>query len=1405
MTATTMAEDLLQVGALVKDRWEVVKKIGGGGFGEIYEGRDLQNQEAVALKLESASQPKQVLKMEVAVLKKLQGKDHVCRFISCGRNERFNYVVMSLQGRNLAELRRSQVRGTFSISTTLRLGIQMLRAVQAVHDVGFLHRDIKPSNFTIGRLHQDVRKVYLLDFGLARQYTNSAGEVRTPRPVAGFRGTVRYASINAHKNLEMGRHDDLWSLLYMLVEFATGHLPWRKIKDKEQVGLMKEKCDHRMLLKSLPSEFKQFLEHVQGLKYYDKPNYQFLQGLIEGMIQRKNIKETDPYDWERGSGDGSLTTTTTSTPPHHGKETPGLAGIMAATPITADMPCANTEDGELDGNLSIQDNVPPQAARLDREVADINLNIRKPQLEVLNNVGHDFNRVNGGKPFAQPGDQDKGEVIPSQTGSNDKAEAQVNGDVNKNLDTGFALANGEITGSTYAGELRDVAQEANLQGDGEIPSGLLERAGSTEGGQQENVMDNVAGATGFSQNVGLDVEAFPVRHALLGLHEQVEMVDILEEEGKMGSAEAPVLNIEAVEENISFKDGMYDEGRIGEEEVKELSSRNGILSPAQGPNGVLQDILQEEEQEKADDLKPSQSYQEESNGDNAVHETRTERTMLAKEKTSFADIALPIPSDAASESNQPDKDNESFPEKDIDTKEKSGDDIELESPMAPGIVRTPSPSPPRPASNKKWILSFEDSSGEEEQEDQKGQFQVLHAATPEPPRPQQVNRDMHKDEKTETSRSIVDSDVEQKDQPGAVYDEQERIQSGSSVSEHAASPPEPRQEQTSTASSDQEDRRARDIEIHQELRIERYEGYVEEKMTVEGVIPSSTSFRATTTYPKAHDDKEVIQEIVFNSGVGSAAHDAPSSRSEPSSPVSSRLSKSTYSVPDEGDPSHGSKKKDSTKERESQSASDRELSRTPELFSDREEDVVLQQKDFLPKSSPRQEEAADEAIENEDVELPLSKEGNSKSDTSVSETVEGQKTVVTLPLGRDTKPQDVETSKGQRSDPDLSPTVKAPELPEMDQTSHSDLSTVVPTAVSVEQNGLDLKRAESQDLTRAGSQEFTLEDNGKDKLVENGPSGEIFRSDSIDIQQSLQEEEVATVKEVFQSSENQATEKVIKPSRIPVHSPQVGRKKPEQRRKLPTVPPTNAKSQTGRLEKLGSSSKPSKIPIYKGEPLPNDKNSKKTAETKMQENGQIWSDDHSTPPMSPRSKSLSESPFSPRERGTRKGRELPRSPRSSKDNGVPLRSPLIVDSLQKEGLSRKDRPRSPQVTALREREAHMEDNISISSVDSATDSWSKREYTPRRGSSPSPVMRGGMVSPILAREPLQPTFVPASEQSVLVPRPPPGQAPARGCISARRRRYKPSMSPVPTPRGHRIRSASSSPSRSPRHVGPLRP
>ncbi|XP_020706671.2 tau-tubulin kinase homolog Asator isoform X2 [Athalia rosae] len=350
---TVMSMDLLQPGHVVKERWKVLRKIGGGGFGEIYEGLDLMTKEQVALKVESARQPKQVLKMEVAVLKKLQGKPHVCRFIGCGRNDRFNYVVMQLQGRNLAELRRAQPRGAFSLSTTLRLGLQILKAIEIIHNAGFLHRDIKPSNFSIGRLPYTARRVYMLDFGLARQFTTGTGEVRAARLAAGFRGTVRYASVNAHRNKEMGRHDDLWSLFYMLVEFVNGQLPWRKIKDKEQVGLMKEKYDHQLLLKHLPSDLRVFLEHIQSLGYVDKPNYSMLAGLFERCMRRRGVKEKDPYDWEKPVIADENLPSTRSLPTATIPPAPTTATTTNQPPTTPNLDTNNQENMEPDNRKEL--------------------------------------------------------------------------------------------------------------------------------------------------------------------------------------------------------------------------------------------------------------------------------------------------------------------------------------------------------------------------------------------------------------------------------------------------------------------------------------------------------------------------------------------------------------------------------------------------------------------------------------------------------------------------------------------------------------------------------------------------------------------------------------------------------------------------------------------------------------------------------------------------------------------------------------------------------------------------------------------------------------------------------------------------------------------------------------------
>ncbi|VDN08836.1 unnamed protein product [Dibothriocephalus latus] len=296
------AIDIVKIGSIIKDRWNVLKKIGSGSFGEVYEAQDALTQQKVAIKVESSRQAKQLLKMEVAVLKRLQGKPHVCLFMGCGRNDKYSYVIMSLQSRNLAELRRSSPRGYFSLSTTVRIGRQVLTAIENIHAIGFLHRDIEPSNFVLGGGSGpgsiSPRTIVMLDFGCARQYTTGDGDLRPPRRVASFRGTVRYASVNAHLNKELGRHDDLWSLYYMLGECVTGQLPWRKVTDKDHVGIIKKTFDHNNLLRYLPREFRPFLKHIQNLTYFDKPDYEFLQSLLSTYMERKSISEDDPFDWE---------------------------------------------------------------------------------------------------------------------------------------------------------------------------------------------------------------------------------------------------------------------------------------------------------------------------------------------------------------------------------------------------------------------------------------------------------------------------------------------------------------------------------------------------------------------------------------------------------------------------------------------------------------------------------------------------------------------------------------------------------------------------------------------------------------------------------------------------------------------------------------------------------------------------------------------------------------------------------------------------------------------------------------------------------------------------------------------------------------------------------------------------
>lgn len=302
-----MAAELVQINPGTQvERWMVTKKLGEGGFGAVYKCSDATGE--YALKTEGVNEQIQVLKMEVFVLGELakRGGRHFCKIEDKGRYGSFNFVVMTLVGKSLQDLRKERPQQNLSMGCAIGVNLQCLEALEDLHGIGYLHRDVKPGNYTIGRIElNEQRKIYILDFGMARKFTSADGVIRKPRQAAGFRGTVRYAPISCHLQRELCRKDDVETWVYMCVELTTGQLPWKNVQDMNQVGEYKKRCRQEPFIKELfggcPREYVELMQYCDGLKYYDAPNYQMMYGVMRKAFTSMGVQEF-PYDWEKPAG-----------------------------------------------------------------------------------------------------------------------------------------------------------------------------------------------------------------------------------------------------------------------------------------------------------------------------------------------------------------------------------------------------------------------------------------------------------------------------------------------------------------------------------------------------------------------------------------------------------------------------------------------------------------------------------------------------------------------------------------------------------------------------------------------------------------------------------------------------------------------------------------------------------------------------------------------------------------------------------------------------------------------------------------------------------------------------------------------------------------------------------------------
>ena len=294
------------INKLIFSKYLIRKKIGKGSFGTVYQGINTSNNEKIALKVEKRDKNDPgTLENEALRLVYLQGEG-IPSVYCYGNNIEHNLLVEELLGKSLEEIFTSYGK-PFSLKTVCVLGIEMIKRIQYIHSKYYIHRDIKPDNFMTGR-GPNEKKIYIIDFGLAKKYY-SVSRAQHIKFITGKHlvGTARYCGRNAHRGYEQGRRDDIESIGYVLMYFLLGVLPWQGLKAKknedqfEKIAQKKYTTSFEELTLGQPEEFLNYFKHVDRLQFEDQPNYVYLIGLFQSVIDKYCQDCLYDFDWKKDS------------------------------------------------------------------------------------------------------------------------------------------------------------------------------------------------------------------------------------------------------------------------------------------------------------------------------------------------------------------------------------------------------------------------------------------------------------------------------------------------------------------------------------------------------------------------------------------------------------------------------------------------------------------------------------------------------------------------------------------------------------------------------------------------------------------------------------------------------------------------------------------------------------------------------------------------------------------------------------------------------------------------------------------------------------------------------------------------------------------------------------------------